>query len=210
MWLFDVEFCVGWQIASTWYITRIKAAISRIRDALPSILPLNRVDFDWYFTIHWSPIFSAIAGFNQWKDATLQDRFQEYINSEEDRIRGNLEKIKYEIDTVETVSLVVGSSRLEKVVRLTFLFSARRSQLMHPQGFFPLLCLLLERDLRRVKLATRIVIAREELTNMQTTMWYVFRALDRRYAQLCGKTGCDVAVCHKLMRSFRPVCATRC
>ena len=50
-----------------------------------------------------------------------------------------------------------------------------------------LLCLILEHDLRIVRAATRIVVLREELTNMQTTIWHVFRAFDRRFFELNGR-----------------------
>ena len=86
-----------------------------MREALPGILARNRVDLDWYFLHHWHEAFAATAGFQTWTDETLEGRFQDYVKYEEDRIRGNLEKIKYNIDTPETVSLVVGSGRLERV-----------------------------------------------------------------------------------------------
>ncbi|KAM5542277.1 hypothetical protein V8D89_004150 [Ganoderma adspersum] len=158
-------WAVGWRVASTSYITRIKTAIGRMREALPGILARNRVDLDWYFLHHWHEAFAATAGFQTWEDETLEGRFQDYVKYEEDRIRGNLEKIKYNIDTPETVSLVVGSGRLEKC-------------------FLILLCLVLEHDLRLVRAATRIVVLRQELTNAQTTIWHVFRAFDRRFVEL--------------------------
>lgn len=86
-----------------------------MREARSTILPRNRVDIDWYFLHYWHEAFAATAGFQEWYDGGLEDRFQEYMKYEEDRIRGNLEKIKYNVDTSETVSLVVGSGRLEKV-----------------------------------------------------------------------------------------------
>ncbi|TBU25683.1 hypothetical protein BD311DRAFT_780186 [Dichomitus squalens] len=160
-------WAIGWQIASTWYINRIRTATSKMREALPSVLPLNRGDFDYHFTMHWPEAIAATVGFSECEDATLQDRFQEYIKSEEDRIRGNLEKIKYNIDSAETVLLVAGSGRIEKC-------------------FFPLVCLILEHDLRKVRMATRIVIVHTELMNMHITLWHVLRALDRRYNEVSG------------------------
>ncbi|KAI1785570.1 hypothetical protein LXA43DRAFT_976136 [Ganoderma leucocontextum] len=175
-------WAVGWRVASTFYIKRIKAAIAQMREALPAILPRNRVDLDWYFLHHWHEAFAATAGFQEWyDDEALEGRFQDFIKYEEDRICGNLEKVKYNIDMPETVSLVVGSGRLEK-------------------SFLLLLCLILEHDLRLVRAATRIVIRRQELINMQTTTWHVFRAFDRRFVEL---TGAELFTEQKLDRSER-------
>ncbi|KAM5542289.1 hypothetical protein V8D89_004162 [Ganoderma adspersum] len=104
---------------------------------------------------------------NTWENEILEGWFQDYVKYEEDCICGNLEKIKYNIDTPETVSLVIGSGRLEKC-------------------FLILLCLILEHDQCPVWVVTHIVILRQELTNVQTMMWHVFRVFDRRFVELNG------------------------
>lgn len=181
-----------------------------MREALPGILARNRVDLDWYFLHHWHEAFAATAGFQTWTDDTLEGRFQDYVKYEEDRIRGNLEKIKYNIDTPETVSLVVGSGRLEKVrgTMPTVTIVATGTHAASGQCFLILLCLILEHDLRLVHAATRIVIVRQELINAQTSIWYVFRAFDRRYVELNGEETCFCAACHALMKASRPVYRT--
>ncbi len=116
---------LGWRVASASYVTRIKTAIGRMLAAVPGILPLNRVGLDWYFLDDWHRVFAATAGFQEWygREVVLEGHFQNFIKYEEERIRGNLEKIKYNIDTPETVSLVVGAGRLEKVSGHTCAFS---------------------------------------------------------------------------------------
>ncbi|KAM5542129.1 hypothetical protein V8D89_004212 [Ganoderma adspersum] len=109
-------WAVGWRVASTSYIVRIKTAIGKMQETLPWILPYNCCNVDWFFFHNWYKMFATIAGFETWNDWTLEGRFQDYIKYEEDRIGGNLEKIKYNIDTPDTVTLVVRSSRLEKAL----------------------------------------------------------------------------------------------
>src|SRR5215813_7499114 len=49
----------------------------------------------------------------------LQIRFKAYVQMEEERLRKNLEAFKYDIDEADTLSLIVGQERLEKVVIFT-------------------------------------------------------------------------------------------
>lgn len=51
----------------------------------------------------------------------VEEKFEEYMQYEEDRIRGNLHGIKYNIDASETVRGVIGAGRIEKVSLWSFL-----------------------------------------------------------------------------------------
>lgn len=48
-------------------------------------------------------------------DENLFDKFKEYVEQEEARIEKNLEDIKYILDGQDTMVLVAGNGRLEKV-----------------------------------------------------------------------------------------------
>ena len=157
-----------------------------MQEVLPRILPQNRNSVAWYFVHQLPHALAMTAGFRTLTDERLEGRFQDYIKHEEDRIRGNLEKIKYNIDTPETVSLVVGSGGLEKVGKNT---SAREllaadTHTALDQSCLVVLCLLLEHDLRLVRAATRIIILEQIQITAQTTIWHLFNALYNRYNEL--------------------------
>lgn len=46
---------------------------------------------------------------------SLAKRFQSYVDAEEKRLKDGLEAVNYQIDAMETLSLIVGSGRIEKV-----------------------------------------------------------------------------------------------
>lgn len=112
-------WAIGWKIFASQYVDKIKELLSKMRVAIPRVHPRNRRAVDNYFNIWWWCAFLLLGmpehGRPEAEFSTPPDRFQEYIDLEEQRIRGNLEKIKYDIDASDTLSLVLGSGRLEKV-----------------------------------------------------------------------------------------------
>ncbi|KAM5542283.1 hypothetical protein V8D89_004156 [Ganoderma adspersum] len=106
-------------IAANAYIERIRTILVRMKDTIPTVLPVNLKILDAYFDIWWW-ILMLLHGVSlnlDNDDVLLSDRFQEYTDMEEQRIRKNLEKIKYYIDASDTLFLVVGSGNLDKAVR---------------------------------------------------------------------------------------------
>lgn len=84
------------------------------------ILPRNRNSFYNYFDVWWW-VAMMVCGVEQslldnMPDVSY-DRFQDYVELEEARIKGNLEKIKYHIDASDTLALVLGPGRMENVRR---------------------------------------------------------------------------------------------
>lgn len=95
--------------------------LARMRDTIDSVLPANRNSVDAYFDVWWW-IMMLVYGVSlnlEHDDEMLRDRFQEYIDMEEQRIRGNLQKVKYAIDASDTLFLVVGAGNLDKVFPLS-------------------------------------------------------------------------------------------
>ena len=88
-----------------------------MRDTIPTVLPINRKMVDAYFEIWWW-ILAILHGVSlnlDHDDMPLRDRFQEYIDMEEQRIRENLGKVKYYIDASDTLYLVAGSGNFDRV-----------------------------------------------------------------------------------------------
>ena len=49
----------------------------------------------------------------------LEERFRSYVETEEERLRDGLETVKYAIDGMDTLSLITGQGRIEKVSSLS-------------------------------------------------------------------------------------------
>lgn len=108
-------WAVGWRITATMYANEIRTLFYHIEQAMPRIHPLNRAAVELYLRQTWGPLTVLVLALDPWYDSSLQDRFQDYVDHEKQRIQTNLEKIKYNIDALDTLYLVVGSGRLEKV-----------------------------------------------------------------------------------------------
>jgi hypothetical protein len=46
----------------------------------------------------------------------LQEKFSSYVEAEEERLRGNLEAVDYDLDAANTLTLVTGQGRIERVM----------------------------------------------------------------------------------------------
>ena len=120
---------VGWKLTAKMYLHRIHSILCCMRDAIPTVLPRNRNAVDKYFTVWWwlTLLIDAMdAGIQEREEVALRSRFQEYIDLEEERIHQNLKKVSYHIDASDTLSLILGPGRLEKV-RVYFYFFLKLS-----------------------------------------------------------------------------------
>ena len=106
---------LGWGVGAAMYTTKIKEVMGKIRLTLPHVLPLNRSAVDEYLRSTWTQTLKLILGIRSETSWILEGRFQDYFEFEEQRIRSHLELIRYHIDAPETISLVLGPGRLEKV-----------------------------------------------------------------------------------------------
>ena len=88
-------------------------------DMRSSIKAENRYWVDYYLSKVWMVAFELYSSFRPPTDVPdgLADKFEKYVTHEENRIRKNLEDIHYDIDARETVYIVVGPGRIEKVMR---------------------------------------------------------------------------------------------
>lgn len=106
------------------YQFKIRDLISKIFAILPNILPANRSSVHNYINKIYEITTTIVASVNVCNDTNeaLQARFSSYVEAEEARIRGNLEAVEYDIDADDTLSLVVGPGRIERVsdYRVTF------------------------------------------------------------------------------------------
>lgn len=82
------------------------------------ILPANRDYAEYYLRYTWGVSVELAKAFDSPATTIPEyalDKFKEYVQHEEDRIRKNLAAVKYDIDALETVYAIIGPGRIEKV-----------------------------------------------------------------------------------------------
>ena len=88
------------------------------------VLPINRHSVEYYLQKVWKIAFELCVPLKRrmwlrFLPEWLEGKFNDYVRYEEERIRQNLEDVHYDIDAIETVNIVAGSGRIEKVRRLS-------------------------------------------------------------------------------------------
>ena len=85
-----------------------------------SVLPENRFWVDYYLGKVWQRAaqlchsLALLGELPPW----LEDKFKAYVDCEEKRIKDNLSSVRYDIDALDTVYIVAGPGRIEKVCML--------------------------------------------------------------------------------------------
>ncbi|KAI0826090.1 hypothetical protein BC629DRAFT_47848 [Irpex lacteus] len=166
LWL--AYWAIGWQTFAAKYRNEILQIFARMFAMRDRILPENRGSVDYYLRMTW-PISSQLTKSLSSPLTSIpeshEEKFKEYVQFEEDRLRNNLVRIKYDIDAVETVYGVMGPGRIEK-------------------NLLALLALILRRDLELFDLATRSRLHIEELWDAADSILLVSYAVYSRYQDL--------------------------
>ena len=104
-------------MAMTRYIVQIDQLLNKMFAVKSLVLPANRRFVERYLDAVWTLITELTLGFRraEWSD-TMREKFESYVVEEEDRVRKKLETIRYDIDGADTLILVVGPGRIEKVL----------------------------------------------------------------------------------------------
>ncbi len=153
------------------------------------MLPENRYWVDYYLSKVWKvgvEMTKSLRAPSNVPD-NLEGRFKAYVDYEEDRIRKNLEDIRYDIDALDTVYVVAGPGRIEKVS--LFCCSNIGSGLttaFNEQYIFPLMYLLLKRDIEIFHTAKTQILHNDELWDAAESLLYVYDAVTFRHKDLSG------------------------
>ena len=100
----------------THYVIEIDRILDKMFAVKPHVLPANRRSVELYLDQIWSPITALTTGFRRAdRNDVLEERFQSYVLAEEDRLRDALERVRYDIDAPDTLQLITGPGRIEKV-----------------------------------------------------------------------------------------------
>jgi hypothetical protein len=163
-------------------IEEIFDAMIRLSD---EVLPENRKQVNEYITYAWTEATTFVRSF-RWEKGTedLKAKFRSHVDAEEARLQKNLEDIKYDIDSDDVVRLISGNGRIE-TVWLRLLYAS--TKLTPEQTLFPMLYLVLKRDLQKISLARKHVLADSELPEALDTILYITDATMYRIADLRGE-----------------------
>lgn len=104
------------------YCQKIDHILSKMFSLREHVLPVNRAEIAKYLYARWSPTTELTAGFRRVPaDDVLLSKFQAHIEGEETRLRENLERFDYDIDAQDSLDLITGPGRIEKVCIDVFL-----------------------------------------------------------------------------------------
>lgn len=83
------------------------------------VLPPNREAIDDYFTYVWEPVHTlTAAALSLQPGPNNPERFRSYLEAEEARLDANLKAVDYILDGTDTLALIAGVGRIEKVSAL--------------------------------------------------------------------------------------------
>lgn len=101
------------------YVDKIRDIIDKMFSILPNIKKENQSPVNKYLTRMYSRVWTLTQSVNYYqRNYALQARFAVYVESEETRLRERLEEINYDIDASDTLGLITGPGRLERVCYL--------------------------------------------------------------------------------------------
>ncbi|CDO75523.1 hypothetical protein BN946_scf184871.g4 [Trametes cinnabarina] len=159
-------WAIGWRMTATHYRDEITNMFAKMFSMRPSILGANVHAVQKYFETVYQRVCTLTSSFvGEYQSEALKDRFQTYVDAEEQRLREGLDTVHYDIDAMDTLTLITGPGRIEK-------------------SLFPLLYLLLKRDFELFRLAQRRILHKEELLDSADTIVWVFDAVDYRHGDL--------------------------
>jgi hypothetical protein len=108
----------GWHQSINHYSAKIREVLAKMFAILPNITDINLSHFHKYLDQIYRDVTMVEASVNPCLvNEALQAKFSDYMKSEEERLRNNLETIRYDIDGVDTIPLITGAGRIGKVSR---------------------------------------------------------------------------------------------
>jgi hypothetical protein len=103
-------------MTATDYCGKIDQIISAMFQLRDEVQPANRHNVDEYLLTIWESVMTLTHSMQKYDGPEgPKARFEPYAKMEEERLRTNLEDIRYQIDDFATVSLVTGPGRIEIV-----------------------------------------------------------------------------------------------
>jgi hypothetical protein len=148
------------------------------------VLPANRELIDHYFTFAWKRVHRLTAAAPSPLYLRLDpEKFNSYLEAEETRLSDNLKAVKYIIDGTDTLSLITGVGRIEKVGSW---YSAQDRPWLTSmaQTVFPLLYLLMKRHYEIMQTMRTKIPHPREIWDSVDSIWRVHDAVIYRVNDL--------------------------
>jgi len=98
------------------YAWKIEELFAKMESVRTAVLPPNRETVDDYFSCVWETVHTLTSTVLSLGcvDADYE-KFTSYLEAEEARLGNNLQAVDYVIDGIDTLALVTGGGRIEKV-----------------------------------------------------------------------------------------------
>jgi hypothetical protein len=108
---------VGFKWSIIDYARKIEDLFAKMEGLRNMVLPPNREAFDRYFGCAWVTVHVLTAAVlsQQYSEPEDPKRFKLHLKAEEVRLGNNLRAVDYVIDGVDTLPLIAGVGRIEKV-----------------------------------------------------------------------------------------------
>ncbi|KAF7375685.1 hypothetical protein MSAN_00457800 [Mycena sanguinolenta] len=163
-------WAIGWQIYATKYCFEIEELFNQmnlLRLEIAVKMPGSTCYVNDYIEGCWPHVTALTSSIERYSDGEswLEEKFSPYIQSQETILKERLGKIKYDIDAIETVSLVLRGDRIEGSI-------------------FILLALLMRRHLAKMHLGLKQELDSRELRDDMDTITWVVDAVRFRFVDL--------------------------
>jgi hypothetical protein len=111
---------VGFKWSIIHYARKIEDLFAKMEGMRSMVLPPNQETFDRYFIFVWDAVHTLTAAVlsqssSQSSGPDDSKRFKSYLEAEEARLGNNLRAVDYIIDGIDTLPLIAGVGRIEKV-----------------------------------------------------------------------------------------------
>ncbi len=185
----------GYPLALRRYYIGIQIILARISVVSRKVLPTNRVfvdQFNWHSsaTLELDQLLAGVhsAVEDLGGDEELFHRFKGFVDDEELRMQKTLESIKYNIDAPNTLRLVIGPGRLEKVCPNFFWHIRRHFTNLENflQHLVPVIFLLLKRSLQVMYKACKVPLHYKELSSIIGSLRTIWVSLRQRIDTIKG------------------------
>jgi len=106
----------------TTYCEKIEEIFDAMIRLAYEVLPENRKEVNTYIARVWTHVTVFVQSIKREKGTDeLRSKFESHVATDEARLQRNLEDIKYDIDSYDTIQLIAGEGRAEMVIEPLFL-----------------------------------------------------------------------------------------
>lgn len=113
----NISIIAGFKWSIIDYAQKIENLFAKMEGVRTMVLPPNREVVDKYLAFVWVLVHSLTAATSSLLSSGLDDteKFKLHLEAEEARLEKNLRAVDYVIDGIDTLKLITGGGRIEKV-----------------------------------------------------------------------------------------------